>query len=719
MIRSMISRLPFPFASITLPRLRGKRLPLLHHIAPPLVRAERDHLRRSTYPLLNVNYLALFVLFALGLGCAYLPFLIYFTVDQTRLLAASAVVITVCHVMITLRAVLLAVNVASVAPYAAHQHDLRAQGLDIRHIIWSKWWAVMRHMVVWVILLAIMKFGLALSLAQHIHSSHLLAECQSPFEFVCQKQVDPVYYFPATNQGYRYDPYHVIAHQYYETPPATWRLWTAAGSTLIFSLLHIGLVAAVGLAAPRLVRHFRFTGQTLGIACYGGVIGLILFILVAGDSYVVNNRKFPPYEDRCDTAELQATGLAALSPLVDGGTLIGAQWLRPVEPSDFETLKVAVSALLGFGLTVGAIGGLLWYHQRDAIQQYALVPPRRPRFDLSNLRQTFINPVMRAQTHRLRPHARTQWFDVRRLAWITLAMSAFIWPRVMYFDNAHGPSLLVFVGIVALIRLILWSYTLILTTRSLHRETASNTWDLLALTPLNARQVIFGKWWAILRHVWFYYALLAVAQLALAYAITEYLSNLNDLYNYTIKHNLITLTAPIKPATVWSMRGQTVYPAFDSILHAGIILIALNLAEAAFMVALGIFSALTTRRNLGVQIAFALGWRFLLIGISVVFIWLNVTQLLPDFPYGTAARRSLELLQMTATTQIDSGVLVGADSMRTETMRDFELARRLAPAPLGIGLFSGWTLLTLWLAQRQAIRRGAIPPPPLIQRVPQ
>jgi len=52
--------------------------------------------------------------------------------------------------------------------------------------------------------------------------------------------------------------------------------------------------------------------------------------------------------------------------------------------------------------------------------------------------------------------------------------------------------------------------TLAFAANSISREKRGGTWDLLLLTPMSARQIARGKWWATLQNVWRDYLLLAL-----------------------------------------------------------------------------------------------------------------------------------------------------------------------------------------------------------------
>jgi hypothetical protein len=149
------------------------------------------------------------------------------------------------------------------------------------------------------------------------------------------------------------------------------------------------------------------------------------------------------------------------------------------------------------------------------------------------------SPVMQAElTYQRRSSAtrRPRRLLRRILAWpwkILLAlaiMSAVIllvvepFAAVIGYDVASLPIemhplaalVLFFIPVVSLIPLTLLVHfrtqlrTLALASNTISREKRGGTWDILLLTPISARQIVRGKWWATVRHAWREYLLLAL-----------------------------------------------------------------------------------------------------------------------------------------------------------------------------------------------------------------
>jgi hypothetical protein len=72
---------------------------------------------------------------------------------------------------------------------------------------------------------------------------------------------------------------------------------------------------------------------------------------------------------------------------------------------------------------------------------------------------------------------------------------------------------------VILYHLYLMFQTLSISARSITREKESQTWDLVVLTGIDARQIVHGKWWAILQHQFPAYSLLALSHIGMIAAV--------------------------------------------------------------------------------------------------------------------------------------------------------------------------------------------------------
>lgn len=71
------------------------------------------------------------------------------------------------------------------------------------------------------------------------------------------------------------------------------------------------------------------------------------------------------------------------------------------------------------------------------------------------------------------------------------------------------------IGMNAALYMVVTLVTLGLAAQSITREKQGKTWDMLLLTGVDARQIIYGKWWATVRVMWKDHALLYLLRLGM------------------------------------------------------------------------------------------------------------------------------------------------------------------------------------------------------------
>lgn len=93
--------------------------------------------------------------------------------------------------------------------------------------------------------------------------------------------------------------------------------------------------------------------------------------------------------------------------------------------------------------------------------------------------------------------------------------------QLLYHDNTTI-RILMQIGSIAFVTMNVALYfvvmliTMGLSASSISREKNNHTWHVLVLTELNARQIVWGKWWASLQALWGDHILLAVLRLGVA-----------------------------------------------------------------------------------------------------------------------------------------------------------------------------------------------------------
>jgi hypothetical protein len=249
---------------------------------------------------------------------------------------------------------------------------------------------------------------------------------------------------------------------------------------------------------------------------------------------------------------------------------------------------------------------------------------------------------------------------------------------------------------------------------------------LLALTNVDARQLILSKWWATVRGVWFYHVLAGVLKVGLACGIAQFFHSelrpwsaepsVRQAFNY-ISYNQPYDYFPINPN-------------WHAVLRAAVILVLFGLVEAGLLAAIGLLSSLSLRKIGSVQLMVGIGLRVLPILATLLLV-----NKVSEYAYGYARYRwymdspnayittnesinrtiLFESAQVVGTTQIDGGVLASTNLLRVQPMRHYFLVRAFVNIGIGMGIHIMMTIGVLWLAQKQAIRRGLSPPQGQIQ----
>lgn len=683
----------------------------------PLVAPTQRYIRWRFNGFLHPFYVPLHGLLLWGAVCAAYPLWLPISHNDTRLLAAMTVVIFAGHFVVTLRTVLIAAHVVARATESPRRRAaLSGSRLDARQIVLGQWWAVVRCTWRWHALTGLLMAGLALGVAQHVHASSFYQSCSPSFQFLCY----PDFFWSL----YRYGPQPSIPFE--SSQPALLKMALAVPIALSGSILAGALAAAVGIVGALIARRRRVSPNLLAALLYvllAGLGGSGLYeytprLIPLQDSwsyYLSNSWRFPPPEQLWVT-HFSVRGLISA---LDGGMMMAADLLRPVEPSAYHTIRT-----LGFAAVTGTfvlfLTGIII---RLAQLQYARLGAHRPP-PLSirqRIRQWWAhwqrNPIFCCQ-QRPAPHP---WRRVALLAAFAAAL-AFSW-STRWFPMRHPdvPRLWVLAGFAAAVHTLGILYTLTIATHEMRRESIGQTaWDVLVITSQGARQIVLGHWWAAFRATWTYHALAAALKLGFIYALVQYssatpiilpLSNLERLFGH-ISYNFI--------GAAWL---SDLPPLFDrSTLCAGGLLLLLGLAEAALSSALGVLSALVIpRRSMG-QMALAVSLRALPVLGGLLFVWFyskpihtyfSSSENTPRMTYEIVTWEGGNMTRIRDTARIAASTLADGGLATVNLYRHwtpFSLLRKSAGLALGVILYALLTWLSLRAAQWIAVRRGALPP---------
>jgi ABC-type transport system involved in multi-copper enzyme maturation permease subunit len=213
-------------------------------------------------------------------------------------------------------------------------------------------------------------------------------------------------------------------------------------------------------------------------------------------------------------------------------------------------------------------------------------------------------------------------------------------------------------------------HTLLLAAGTVSREKSGRTWDLLILTPLAARQIIVGKWWAVVSHV----LLLHQRGLLLRGAALLWLgltAGINGLMDEAVALPVALLVATLALAT--------------------------PVVAAGLVAAVGVLASLLSSTRRGVLVALAL--LLALVGMAAA---LDLLALVPLFTPADSG----ESLPVAAFLLLDGGVLLGFASLTA--LPGISHPFILLHSGLGLLGFVSVTATALWLGCWLAARQKAL-----------
>lgn len=236
--------------------------------------------------------------------------------------------------------------------------------------------------------------------------------------------------------------------------------------------------------------------------------------------------------------------------------------------------------------------------------------------------------------------------------------------------------------------------TLSLGANSIAREKQGQTWDMLVLTGIDARQIVRGKWAATVRRQIPAYLVLAVMRMG---AIVLYSIVTNSLFSFTVGYGGDRLT-------------YLPHPLHYALL-AGVVAL-LTLANLAFTAACGVWASTATHRPALAQ-ARAIGTRIVLLLVPSFVVLFFISRFLG---YDARTGPIYDLLLGTGLTLVDNGATAAANlvvvrySWEGSPSSPINVGLVLATTLTALGIYALWTALALWRAQTLAVRQLATPP---------
>ncbi len=258
--------------------------------------------------------------------------------------------------------------------------------------------------------------------------------------------------------------------------------------------------------------------------------------------------------------------------------------------------------------------------------------------------------------------------------------------------------LVIFTG---LYHFLLMFRTLALGANSITREKTGKTWEMLVLTGVDARQIVWGKWWATVLRQWRQYALLGVLRAGviawLGGSASRILASIYTSYGYTYGDL------------------QTVLPSALDVLAAGLVVFLLTLANLGFTAACGVLASSETRSG-ALALARAVATRLTILFVALMILmlpsvildlagwWLDRVQLGSNFSL-------MDVLSRTSITLLDNGASLGSELVAYRLGNTSgSTPSALAAAILSLAIYGVMTWGLLRMAQRRAVRHLALPP---------
>ncbi len=247
--------------------------------------------------------------------------------------------------------------------------------------------------------------------------------------------------------------------------------------------------------------------------------------------------------------------------------------------------------------------------------------------------------------------------------------------------------------------------TLGLSADSIVREYGSNNWDMLVLTGVDARKIVYGKWWATVRRMWRPYVMLGILRALLV--VWYGAASSHSYFFYGAGGNL-----------------PLVLPTLLQLIAGGFAVFILTLANLLFTAACGMTAF---NKRSGVAVARVIATRLAII-IGICIVGALIYRWWAFYAYYNYSGYNLVVPMiglLSLVTLFDNGVTMGSQFAtyrfdQISTMYGSEVDSLFAvflPVLLAALVIYGLlTFLLLRFAQWQAVRQNALPPLPTARK---
>lgn len=226
---------------------------------------------------------------------------------------------------------------------------------------------------------------------------------------------------------------------------------------------------------------------------------------------------------------------------------------------------------------------------------------------------------------------------------------------------------------------------------SIARERQGNNWDMLVMTGIDARSIILGKWWAIVRSMWPGYVTLVLLRIPVIIWLTAETSRRSYAYNYLFQ------TPP-----------QRFPPEAYMFILAALYIFMMTAVNLLFTAACGVSAISARSRSSAWLLGRAIATRLLvLLAPVLVGLWafgafglwrLDWVSYPLSWALGTMLENGVNM----------AGMLVSWRYGGTPDMNHFWLSSVM----INLTIYFLLTWLLLRIAQWQAVRQNALPPLP-------
>jgi hypothetical protein len=312
-----------------------------------IAKAELRYLRhKDSYG--RLRKIATILTIALLLCIAYIPFGIYVGFGQSTLLKIITGTVVLAHAWIGWRAVTLASQAIAREKQSQTWESLILTGISARQIIVSKWWSCVRCLSLEYIFVGLLKIGLAYGLAQYFYLADVYG-CSWFFGTSMCRSISILKWNPDAGANTL-----IIAN------PPLYGVVAGALVLIVFSLLELGLLVALGIATTMLAKQHQIGGLILTVIVRSLLIFMVLLSWLGFNAMIqpISNARwfYIDQSQRCcafryeigdswyDDAtpeklhaflmgrawqDLLETAQLSIAPLGDTGVLLATDMMRP------------------------------------------------------------------------------------------------------------------------------------------------------------------------------------------------------------------------------------------------------------------------------------------------------------------------------------------------------------------------------------------------------